>query len=95
MEGDVDDESLIIDFTLTIQADIFADLAAGFARADSRAAAEMISSIEKRIASELRTQADSFRRRGLSTDGIGQAASFLADTMREAKQKMAGTAKAY
>jgi hypothetical protein len=75
--------------------DRLANLAAGFARADSRAAAEMINSIEERIASKLKMQADSFRRRRRSTDGFGQAASFLADTIREAKQKMAGAAKAY
>ena len=32
---------------------------------------------------------------GLITDGIRQAANFLADTIREAKQKMAENAKAY
>jgi hypothetical protein len=93
MEEDEDIERFVIELTLELQANMFADLAAGFALTDRNTAAEMIRSIEQQIAHGLKARANEFRERGLSTDGIRQVAGFLADTFSEAKQKMAQVAK--
>jgi hypothetical protein len=83
------EDAEFVDLTLGIQADIFIDLAAAFARLNRIAAAETIRNIEDKIARDLRERAVDLRMRRLSAEGIAQVAGYLADTMEEARQKMA------
>ena len=83
------DDAEFIDLTMGIQADIFVDLAADFARVNHSAAAETIRNIEEKIARDLRERAIDLRERRLSVAGIAQVAGYLADTIEEARQKMA------
>ena len=83
------EDAEFVDLTLGIQADIFIDLAAKFARVNHFAAAETIRNIEEKIARDLRERAIDLRARGLSAEGIAQVAGYLADTIEEARQKMA------
>ena len=89
MAEDADVELVAIDLTLGIQADIFIDLAAGFARINRFAAAATFRTIEEKIVHDLRERATDLRAQGLSTDGIAQVASFFGDTIKEARLKMA------
>ena len=88
MAEDADIEHVAIDLTLGIQADILIDLASGFARINHVAAAETIRTIEEKIVRDLREQAADLRARGLSAAGIFQVAGYLADTIKEATEKM-------
>ncbi len=83
------EEAEFVDLTLGIQADIFIDLAADFARVNHTAAAETIRNIEEKIARGLRERAIDLRARRLSAEGIAQVAGYFADTIEEARQKMA------
>ena len=78
-----------VDLTLGIQADIFIDLTAEFARVNHIAAAETIRAIEEKIVRDLTERAIDLRARRLSAKGIAQVARYLADTIEEARQKMA------
>jgi hypothetical protein len=78
-----------VDLTLRIQAEILIDLAADFGRVNHFAAAETIRNIEERIARDLRERAIDLRARRFSAEGIAQVAGYLADTIEEARQKMA------
>jgi hypothetical protein len=57
-----------VDLTLGIQADIFIDLAADFARVNRIAAAETFRNIEDKIARDLRERAVDLRMRRLSAE---------------------------
>src|SRR6266478_6292259 len=89
MAEDADIERVAIDLTLGIQADILIDLASGFARINHVAAAETIRTIEEKIVRDLRERATDLRARGLSAEGVVQVAGYLADTIKEARQKIA------
>src|SRR5438309_4898218 len=89
MAEDADIEHVAIDLTLGIQADILIDLASGFARINHVAAADTIRTIEEKIVRDLRERATDLRARGLSADGIAQVAGYLANTIKEAREKMA------
>ena len=83
------EDAEFVDLTLGIQADIFIDLAAKFARVNHLAAAETIRTIEEKIVRDLTERAIDLRARRLSAKGIAQVAGYLADTIEEARQKMA------
>jgi hypothetical protein len=83
------EDAEFVDLTLGIQADIFIDLAAAFARLNRIAAAEAIRNIEDKIARDLTERAIDLGARSLSAKGIAQVAGYLADTIEEARQKMA------
>ena len=83
------EDAEFVELTLGIQADIFIELAADFARLNRIAAAETIRNIEDKIARDLRERAVDLRMRRLSAEGIAQVAGYLADTIEEARQKMA------
>jgi hypothetical protein len=83
------EDAEFVDLTLGIQADIFIDLAAEFARVNQFAAAETIRTIEEKIVRDLTERAIDLRARRLSAKGIAQVAGYLADTIEEARQKMA------
>ena len=83
------EDAEFVDLTLGIQADIFIDLAAEFARVNHSAAAETIRIIEEKIVRDLTERAIDLRARRLSAEGIAQVAGYLADTIEEARQKMA------
>jgi FkbM family methyltransferase len=82
------EDAEFVDLTLRIQADIFIDLVADFARVNHTAAAEKIRNIEEKIARDLTERAIDLGARRLSAKGIAQVAGYLADTIEEAKQKM-------
>jgi len=88
-----EEERFVVELALEIQADIFTDLAAGLALIERYAAFQMIYSLEEAVARDLAARATEFHERGLSITGIGQVASFLADTFSEAKEKMVRVAK--
>jgi hypothetical protein len=83
------EDAEFVDLTLGIQADIFIELATDFARVNHVVAAETIRNIEEKIARDLRERAVDLRMRRLSAEGIAQVAGYLADTIEEARQKMA------
>jgi hypothetical protein len=83
------EDAEFVDLTLGIQADIFIELAVDFARVNHSAAAETIRNIEDKIARDLRERAVDLRMRRLSAEDIAQVAGYLADTIEEARQKMA------
>jgi repressor of nif and glnA expression len=83
------EDAEFVDLTLGIQADIFIELAVDFARVNHSAAAETIRNIEDKIARDLRERAVDLRMRRLSAESIAQVAGYLADTIGEARQKMA------
>jgi hypothetical protein len=83
------EDAEFVDLALGIQADIFIDLAADFARVNHVVAAETIRKIEEKIARDLRERAIVLRARRLSAEGIAQVAVYLAEMIEEARQKMA------
>jgi hypothetical protein len=84
----MEDERFVIELAMEIQADIFADLAAGFALTERGCAFHMVHSLEEAVARELTTRATKFQERGLSARSIGQVAGFLAGTFEAAREKM-------
>jgi hypothetical protein len=82
------EDAEFVDLTLRIQADIFIDLVADFARVNHSAAAETIRNIEEKIARDLTERAIDLGARSLSAKGIAQVAGYLAETIEEAKQKI-------
>jgi hypothetical protein len=87
------EERTAIELALRIQADIIADLAAGFALTERGSAFQMICSLEEAIARDLSVRATKFHEQGLSISSIGHVAGFLADTVDAAKERMARVAK--
>ena len=88
-----EEERFATELALRIQADIIADLAAGFALTERGSAFQMIYSLEEAIARDLSVRAAKFHEQGLSISSIGQVADFLADTFDAAKEKMTRVAK--
>ena len=83
------EDAEFVELTLGIQADIFIDLAAAFARLNHISAAETIRNIEDKISRDLREREIELRARRHSAAGIAQVAGYLADVIEEARQKMA------